>query len=120
MSVSTNVNYTYEVLSSDIASLKRDFPFLETGIIGYSILGRPIPYIRLGVGRNEVFYCASFHANEWITTPVLMKFIEDFCIALVNGSSIFGISADGIFNYSSIYIVPMVNPDGVDLVTRFF
>ena len=70
--------YTYQKLQKDIRELKATYPFLEIGNIGYSVLGRQIPYIRIGSGQKEVFYNASFHANEWITTPVLMKFIEDY------------------------------------------
>ena len=67
--------YTYNKLQMDIQKLKQTYPFLEIGNIGYSVLGRTIPYIRIGSGQKEVFYNASFHANEWITTPVLMRFI---------------------------------------------
>ena len=46
-----------------------------------------------------------------------MKFIEDFCDAYVRDDDIFEHSAKIIFNTSSIYIVPLLNPDGVELVT---
>ena len=53
-------------------------PFLETGSIGKSVMGRELYYVRLGRGSREVSYNASHHANESITTPVLMKFIENY------------------------------------------
>ena len=115
--VSTDVLYNYDVLLDNIYSLKNAYPFLYIDSIGNSVLGNSLIYIRIGRGKKEVFYNASFHANEWITTPVLMKFIEDFCIAYTNNSTIYGYDAREIFNNVSIYIVPMVNPDGVNLVT---
>ena len=92
---------------------------MQVGSIGNSVLGKNIPYIKIGNGSKETMYFASIHANEWITSVLLMKFIENFCIQYVAGGSIYGYNARELFSQVSLYIVPMLNPDTVDLVTGF-
>ena len=114
--VPTNVTYNYSLMSQNLATLIRTYPFLNIQTVRKSVLGKNIYVVKLGKGTKKVFYSASIHANEWITSVFLMKFIEDYCIAYNNNSRLYGYSVRRLFNSVSIYIMPMVNPDGVDLV----
>lgn len=115
--ISTNIPYSYTVFQSNLSSLKSTYSFLDIEMIGSSVLGKQIPCIRMGNGTKHVLYSAAFHANEWITAPLLMKFIEDCCQSYTHSSLLFGFSVEEIFKTTTIHLVPMINPDGVNLVT---
>ena len=114
--VPTDVPYSYMLLTYICEGLLMRYPFLSGGVIGKSVMGKSIPYLSIGQGKDEVFYNASHHANEWITTPLLLKFIEEYSESFANGGSLYGTLAVQLFKKATLYIVPMVNPDGVDLV----
>lgn len=118
--VKTDISYTYNFMQSNLASLKTIYPFLQIGTIGRSVLNRPIPYVKIGIGKKQVLYNSSIHANEWITASLTMKFIENFSKRYVIDGNIFGYRARDLFEQCSLYIIPMMNPDGVDLVTGYF
>lgn len=116
--VSEQVDYTSILNALILEGLAVRYPFLITGSIGQSVMGKDIPYVQIGSGEKQVFYNASFHANEWITTPVLLKFLEEYARAYATDQSLYGENARQLFADYSLFLVPMVNPDGVDLVNE--
>ena len=46
-----------------------------------------------------------------------MTFLEEYCLALLDGDTLYGYDAAELFRRTALSLVPMVNPDGVDLVT---
>lgn len=109
-------DYDYETMVQDIQTLQTIYPFLSKRPIGNTVLGKEIPGLFIGSGERRVHFNASFHANEWITTSVVMTFLNDYLLALTNNDSIRGLYTLPLYLQSNVTIVPMVNPDGVDLV----
>nr|MDD6336180.1 M14 family metallopeptidase [bacterium] len=119
--VLTDIPYTTQALLLNMQGLKARYPgMMEVSVIGKSVLGRPLLVMRIGKGAKEVFYNASHHANEYITTPLLMAYAEQLMKELSQGDTVAGFHAPDYLETISLYICPMVNPDGVDLVTGYF
>lgn len=108
--------YSFNHLEEEIKMIQQIYPFVKINTIGQSVQGKPIWELRIGNGNKKVHLNASFHANEWITTPVLLEAVNAYLLALTNGSSIRGWSPMNFYNEVDLSIVPMVNPDGVNLV----
>jgi g-D-glutamyl-meso-diaminopimelate peptidase len=100
-----------------IQQLVAAYPALRTEVLTTTAFGRPVQALSIGDGPRKVLFSASHHANEWITTPVILRFMEELAEAARTGGTIYGVPARNILKYNTIYTVPMVNPDGVDLVT---
>ena len=115
--VPTDKPYSYFLMRQNLITLNSTFPFINVQIVGNSVLGKNIYVIKLGKGKKKVFYSASYHANEWITSILLKKFIENYSDSYISNGKLYNYSVHKLFNDVSIYIMPIVNPDGVDLVT---
>ena len=115
--VPTDVAVCSALVTLCVRGLTARYPFLTAAAAGRSVMGRPLWAMSLGAGENRVLYNAAHHANEWITTLLLLRFAEELCEAFAQGGMIFGRSAAEIFSYARLCLVPLVNPDGVDLAT---
>lgn len=114
--VPTDVSFTSTVLNIVIDGLTTRYPFIKKSSYGKSVMGKDLHLLKIGNGSTHVFYNATHHANEWINTPVLLKFLEEYSNAYATGSQIYGLSAMALFSTTTLFMAPMVNPDGVDLV----
>ena len=115
--VQTDVPMTSARNQKTIENLVSAYPFLRSETLTQTAYGRPLLTLTVGTGPRKVLFTASHHANEWITTPVILKFMEDLATAIESDSLIAGVNARELTQKVTIYTVPMVNPDGVDLVT---
>jgi len=116
--VNTDNPYNFAQYQEDITALLERYPFIDVHSIGESVMGKPIYEIRIGNGLTEIHFNAGMHANEWITSSALMNVINDFLLALTNSEDIGSQTSLATYSGYSFSFVPMVNPDGVDLVVN--
>lgn len=118
MEIAWNVQpVTSKNTEREIESLLRTYPFMRSERLATTAFGRPISTLVVGNGPRKVIYNGAFHANEWITTLILLTFARQFGEAVVSGGEIAGQDARKLKEKVTVYMVPLVNPDGVDLVT---
>lgn len=73
---------------------------MQHQIPGKSLHGRPIDAWFAGSGKIRVLINGAHHANEWITSMILRRYLQNYVNQCVR-----------------LCVVPQVNPDGVALVT---
>ena len=115
--VKTNVPITAASCNGMLQEIVNKYPFCRSEVLTTSAFGREIRTLVIGRGERKVLYTAAHHANEWITALLLLKFAEEFAEAIAGDKTIFGVPARLIEGLDTVYLVPMVDPDGVDLVT---
>lgn len=84
---------------------------LEIEEIGQSVLNEPIFSIKIGHGPIRVLIWSQMHGNESTTT----KAVFDLINTLLNDSHP---TIGSFLNYFSLYIIPILNPDGAKVYTR--
>lgn len=110
-------DYNYETTMRAIDTLLLQYPFMEKSTIGTSVTGKEIPALRIGNGQTQLCYSAAIHANEWITVPILLQFAQEYAQAVVEGKPLYGADGRELYHGVTLYVLPLLNPDGVDLVT---
>lgn len=113
----SEISYTNLLTNLISEGLAARYPFLNRFSYGRSVMGRSLNGIQIGNGKNQLMVNASHHANEWITTPLLLRFTENYAKAISKDGKIGAYDAKKLFDKTALTVLPLVNPDGVDLVT---
>lgn len=110
--------YTHGVMQQDMGLLLGTYPFLKAFSVGKSVAGRTLSVVSWGRGERRLFFNGAHHGMEWITSLLLMTMLETCCYHYVNGTSIGTADFRSLYEQVTVVFLPMVNPDGVNLVLR--
>ena len=107
----------HEAMMRCLDLFTRRYDFLSVYPMGTSLHGRTIPMVRIGNEKasRTVLYVGAHHGMEWITTILLLRFINEYCEHYKGHRRIFNINPEYLFRSRLLCIVPMLNPDGVEL-----
>mgnify|MGYP003647350852 CR=1 FL=1 len=85
----------------------------EISVLGKSEMGLDIPLIKLGQGNKIVLVWSQMHGNESTTTKAIFDLLK-----FINQKQHFQKEIAEFLNTHTLYIFPMLNPDGAKLYTR--
>ncbi|TFG09764.1 hypothetical protein EU534_01810, partial [Candidatus Heimdallarchaeota archaeon] len=111
--------HNFTELTDRLTLLSSSFPeFVDVFSIGQSYQGRDIWCVRLTnksitTAKTEYYIVGAHHAREMISVESCLYFI-DYIIY----NSLFGMYEDLLSN-SEIYVIPMLNPDGISIMHFF-
>ena len=107
--------YDYKQMSRDLEILASNHKNLHIYDIGTSLMDKPIPCAQIGSGRKKLLLAGAFHGLEYLTAAFLTKFLSELASHASTRRSLYGYSPDKLLESITLYTVPMVNPDGVDI-----
>ncbi len=100
----------YKAYIKKLGEMKRDYPFLKLISAGRSVQGRKIYAICIGKMSHPTVFAAAFHASEWLTEGLMLRFCEELCQSIKCDCSL-----KRALEKRGVVILPCVNPDGVEL-----
>lgn len=115
--VNPSQTYRYEQMLSDAQMLADTYPdLIATDTIGQSVEGRELLLIKIGKGEQKIMLAGTHHAREYITATFLMEMTDEYARHYAAKEDFGEYDIKALLNEVTVYIVPMVNPDGVNLV----
>ena len=108
--------YMFSELKEKMYALSSKYRFAAVESIGKSVLGKDLLTLNIGNGKEAVLLCGAFHGSERLTATLLLMFAEHLCEMLSCDRFVSGVRARKAIYDRRLVILPMVNPDGCDIV----
>lgn len=112
-------HYSYQNMEQDMQKLVEEYSqsSLHLFSIGETVEHRQIRCLRIGPENAEraVMVQASMHAREWLNTQLVMLMAERLLRRYRMDILWEGIPYRQLLRHYAVYVVPMVNPDGVEI-----
>lgn len=109
--------YLYSNIFGRYVTMNHIDPFLDTlhlgfkiSTIGYSVQNSPIKAIQFGTGKIKILIWSQMHGNESTTTKGLIDYL--------NYLNLDKNEFERISSNYTLFIIPILNPDGAILYTR--
>ena len=112
------MGYCYSNLLKDSNKLVNTYPFVDMFSIGESVMEKKILCLKIGTGEKKLFINGSHHGLEYLTSAFIMRFLDRLSLAFRDKEHMLSYDVIKLLNNVSLYAVPMVNPDGVDIAVN--
>ncbi len=114
-SIDYNIMPDFEQRSKIEEKLIAQFPFIKKETVGKSLCQKPIYAYSIGENKNKTLYVGAFHGMEWLTSIVLLKFLEQCCKSIDENKNILCFRIHDFLKINGLTIIPCINPDGVEI-----
>lgn len=101
-----------------VMALRKEYRGLKVFSAGRSAGGRNILALALGEVRGAPLYVGGIHGDEWLTTLLLMRFMEALLEGLRRGTPLAGMELAPLLGEGRLVMVPCLNPDGLEICSK--
>lgn len=98
-----------------IKNLCKKYRFIKCGIIGKSLCGRKLQYLKIGSDNSPVLFVSAFHGMEWLTSLLVLKFVESISKAIYYRDFVKESEISERLKEKGLVVIPCINPDGVEI-----